>query len=343
MITQRSETRYLRAFPVSPSTVARAKPSSEATRHFVDRVKSILSTSVCYDLLAPSGRVVVLEVSLPLKVAFMAAMETNSSYCVLWDREKQQVAGIMTATDYIKILLHCHRTCADAAQVDSMREMSIKNWRLEPWMGKKPKDCVVSYALKDTAFDCMTRLHENHIHRMPVLQSETDPTICGLVSYPPILAHLVQSYFDMNAEDDVLDAAVEDIGIGRYGAEKVRTVTMQTTLADAFDIFLSDVVHVLPIVDTQNVVVDVISRNDVLSLDMGQGVFDLSITLGDVLRGRVTGSIYVYSPKDTFRAVVTHFVRSGVPTLIAVDGEDHVCGIVSVTDVFEFLHIVTKE
>eukprot|EP00760_Papus_ankaliazontas_P023190 PhM_4_TR1975/c0_g1_i1/m.43800/K07200/PRKAG; 5'-AMP-activated protein kinase, regulatory gamma subunit len=332
---------------IAPAASAGPSPPPTAAEvgHFAARAKDVLDSLVAYDFLGVSARVAVLDVDVSLGVAFVAALETKSSCCLLWNRDVGAVVGVMAATEYVRVLLHCHEKCNGVDSVDELRGLSIREW-LQRSTGRPDAastPCVVAYENQQSGLEMMNTMQRMCTGRLPVLLGPDDPTVCGVLTYRPILAHLVENFFDAAVQDPVLDASVCDLGIGCYGVA-VHTVTMQSTLVDAFRLFLDHGVHVLPIVDpNSNVIIDVLSRNDVLGLEAGTGLYDLSVSLHDVLQGRVTGAIYVYSATDTFRSVVSHFVRSGTRTLLAVDGNDRLFGVVTLGDIFSYLSRVISD
>ena len=147
---------------------------------------------------------------------------------------------------------------------------------------------------------------------------------------------------DVGEAESVLGCPVVRLGLGHYGYQGVvYTVTLDTSLAEVFQLFLTHKIYMLPIVEAgSNRLLNVVSRTDVLTLGSSHGVFDLSITLAEVLEERKVSPnavIYVFSPLDTLRSVILQFARSGVRSLVAVDAHRRVCGFCSMIDLFHFL------
>ena len=62
----------------------------------------------CYDLLPNSAKLVVLDTRLILKKAFFAMTDNGVRSCPLWDSDQQRYVGMLTTTDFIKILTAKH-------------------------------------------------------------------------------------------------------------------------------------------------------------------------------------------------------------------------------------------
>ena len=59
----------------------------------------------CYDLMPTSSKLVVFDTQLHVKKAFHALVYNNVRAAPLWDNSKQKFVGILTITDFIRILI----------------------------------------------------------------------------------------------------------------------------------------------------------------------------------------------------------------------------------------------
>ncbi|KAJ0093658.1 hypothetical protein Patl1_25105 [Pistacia atlantica] len=94
------------AVRISDGTLTEVMPRlSEAelqvSRH---RVSGFLSTHTAYELLPESGKVVALDIDLPVKQAFHILYEQGISMAPLWDFCKGRFVGVLSASDFILIL-----------------------------------------------------------------------------------------------------------------------------------------------------------------------------------------------------------------------------------------------
>lgn len=89
-----------------------------------------LKSHTCYELIPASGKIVVLDVSLDVKVAFRALTENNIKSAPLWDSEKEDYVGMITVSDFINILRHFYHTQeTDPSQIPIQEKYQIKHWR----------------------------------------------------------------------------------------------------------------------------------------------------------------------------------------------------------------------
>ncbi|KAK8968348.1 Sucrose nonfermenting 4-like protein [Platanthera guangdongensis] len=86
----------------APETALRISEADiELTRH---QISNFLSTSTSYDLLPDSGKVIVLDVNLPVKQAFHILYEQGIPVAPLLDFHSGQFVGMLSALDFILIL-----------------------------------------------------------------------------------------------------------------------------------------------------------------------------------------------------------------------------------------------
>ena len=68
------------------------------------RVRDFLSNHTCYELIPESGKVVLLDIDLPVRQAFHALHEQGVASAPLWDSEAVAVVGMISASDFIHLL-----------------------------------------------------------------------------------------------------------------------------------------------------------------------------------------------------------------------------------------------
>uniref|UniRef100_A0A2P2L4I2 Sucrose nonfermenting 4-like protein n=1 Tax=Rhizophora mucronata TaxID=61149 RepID=A0A2P2L4I2_RHIMU len=69
-----------------------------------NRIYAFLSMHTAYELLPESGKVIALDVNLPVKQAFHILYEQGIPLAPLWDFFKGQFVGVLSALDFILIL-----------------------------------------------------------------------------------------------------------------------------------------------------------------------------------------------------------------------------------------------
>lgn len=81
----------------------------------------------CYDLIPTSAKLVVFDTQLLVKKAFYALVYNGVRAAPLWDSEKQQFVGMLTITDFIKILQMYYKS--PNASMEQLEEHKLDTWR----------------------------------------------------------------------------------------------------------------------------------------------------------------------------------------------------------------------
>lgn len=81
----------------------------------------------CYDLIPTSAKLVVFDTQLLVKKAFYALVYNGVRAAPLWDSEKQQFVGMLTITDFIKILQMYYKS--PNSSMEQLEEHKLDTWR----------------------------------------------------------------------------------------------------------------------------------------------------------------------------------------------------------------------
>lgn len=217
------------------------KPTAAECAQLVAPIAEFLQHCSCYDMLGVSTQVVVLDVEAPLSVAFIAAQETRIQSCVLWDSKKRAYVGVLTSTDYVRILLYCQSHPQEAEAVASW---TIQHWRrVKERMDNKetlefssPSDAGTSTPPSDSGglvscksdtslHDCLKKMKEHKVRRIVSLAEKEgeDFSIVAMLDVEQVVEYLGVMFFHIeraggsvcgSASQRMLGAAEEE---GRSG------------------------------------------------------------------------------------------------------------------------------
>jgi hypothetical protein len=81
----------------------------------------------CYDLVPTSAKLVVFDTQLLVKKAFYALVYNGVRAAPLWDSEQQKFVGMLTITDFIKILKMYYTSPNNS--MDQLEEHKLVTWR----------------------------------------------------------------------------------------------------------------------------------------------------------------------------------------------------------------------
>ncbi|KRZ66907.1 5'-AMP-activated protein kinase subunit gamma-1 [Trichinella papuae] len=286
----------------------------------------------CYDLIPTSTKLVVFDTKLPVKKAFFALVYNSVRAAPLWDDSTQQFVGMLTITDFIRILQKYYKSGEE--NIKELEEHRIFTWREELRdSGFLAPLCTVDATA--SLLDAVNILCNKKVHRLPVI----DPcsgNILYILTHKRILKFLFLFMPDLPMPK-FMKKSPKELGIGTWS--NIHTVTKVTPLIEVLRKLLELRVSALPVVDEDDRVIDIYSKFDVINLAAEKAYNNLDITVQDSLKHRTAWFEGVHNCKvtDSLSTYVDTLVRSEVHRLVAIDNDGRVQGVVSLSDILLFI------
>ncbi|KAK0090186.1 hypothetical protein PV326_004211, partial [Microctonus aethiopoides] len=267
----------------------------------------------CYDLIPTSAKLVVFDTHLLVKKAFFALVFNGVRAAPLWDSSKQQFIGMLTITDFIKIL-QMYYTSPEVT-MEELEEHELDTWRRVLQNDIQP---LVSIAPDSSLYDAIKTLIQNRIHRLPVIDPDT-----GNIQELP--------------RPSFVNKTLGELRIGTY--DNIETATEDTSIILALKKFVERRVSALPIIDSDGKLVDIYSKFDVINLAANKTYNNLDVTLRTANHHRNEWFEGVQNCKldQPLFTVMEKLVRAEVHRLVIVDDDEKVIGIISLSDLLFYL------
>ncbi|KAK7498360.1 hypothetical protein BaRGS_00010314 [Batillaria attramentaria] len=286
----------------------------------------------CYDLIPTSAKLVIFDTQLNVKKAFFALVYNGVRAAPLWDSAKQDYVGMLTITDFINILKKYYRT--PNARMDELEDHKIATWR--EVLNQQSKSFV--YIDPDASlFDAVRALIDNHVHRLPVVDRTTGNAIY-ILTHKRILRFL-HLYIKDVPRPSFMSKTLKELKIGTY--DNVITATKDMPLITALNLFVENRISALPVLDENGHVVDIYAKFDVINLAAEKTYNNLDITVNDALQHRQNDETYegvaTCYEEDRVQDVMEKIVRAEVHRLVVTDGDGKVIGIVSLSDLLDYI------
>ncbi|XP_033364213.1 serine-rich adhesin for platelets [Bombus vosnesenskii] len=284
----------------------------------------------CYDLIPTSAKLVVFDTHLLVKKAFFALVYNGVRAAPLWDSSRQEFVGMLTITDFIKILQMYYTS--PSVTMDELEEHELDTWR------KVLKDQVhplVSIGPDASLYEAIKTLIQNRIHRLPVIDPDTG-NVLYILTHKRILRFLFL-YIHELPKPSFTSKTLRDLRIGTF--ENIETATEETSIILALKKFVERRVSALPIIDTEGKLVNIYSKFDVINLAAEKTYNNLDISLREANEHRNEWFEGVQSCKldETLFTIMERIVRAEVHRLVVVDDDDKVIGIISLSDLLFYL------
>jgi len=250
---------------------------------------------------------------------------TDISFASLWDSTKGEIVGMLTVTDLIAILLYYH----DKTSVikDLIAKESVRKWR--EIGGRLRRQQLVNVGPEDSLWNSVVLLKQHKIHRLPVITK--GGALLHIITHSHLLAYMC-SFLSFETTE-FFNHSLDTLSIGTYS--NVITAKSTDTVYHVIELFSQHGVSAVPIVDEDGSVVDVYSRYDVVYL-VREGDYALNCTIEDALKTRPKSTVFTCTRYETLGRVVRHLSKSRIHRLVIVDEQNHVEGVVSISDIFSF-------
>ncbi|XP_054163792.1 5'-AMP-activated protein kinase subunit gamma-2-like isoform X2 [Oppia nitens] len=286
----------------------------------------------CYDLIPVSAKLVVFDTQLVVKKAFFALLSNGVRAAPLWESHRQEFVGMLTITDFINILRTYYKS--PLVKMEELEEHKLETWRnvLKESSTVQP---LVSIGPDESLFNAIKLLIHKKVHRLPVIDSETG-NVLYILTHKRILKYLFLYYYNRLPMPSYLNKQLKELMIGTH--ENIAVTTMTTPLILVLHQFIERRVSALPVVDKRSKVVDVYAKFDVIHLAAEKTYNNLDITVKKALEFRENSERVVKCTlNDTLHQILERIVQAEVHRIVVVDSEDHVIGIISLSDILSFL------
>ncbi|XP_063223688.1 5'-AMP-activated protein kinase subunit gamma-2 isoform X2 [Bacillus rossius redtenbacheri] len=283
----------------------------------------------CYDLIPTSAKLVVFDTQLLVKKAFFALVYNGVRAAPLWDSAQQSFVGMLTITDFIKILQMYYTS--PSVKMDELEEHKLDTWR-NVLKQVKP---LVSISPDESLYDAIRTLIHNRIHRLPVIDPETG-NVLYILTHKRILRFLFLYINDL-PKPSYMNKTLRELHIGTYN--DIETAFEDTSIILALKKFVERRVSALPIVDNEGRLVDIYAKFDVINLaaEKTYNNLDVSLKKANEHRNEWFEGVQKCKMDETLQAVMDKIVRAEVHRLVVVDEDDKVIGIISLSDLLLYL------
>ncbi|KAK7022876.1 5'-AMP-activated protein kinase subunit gamma-2 [Halocaridina rubra] len=283
-----------------------------------------------YDLIPLSAKLVVFDTRLQAKKAFFALVYNGVRAAPLWDSVRQCFVGMLTITDFIRILQNFYKS--PNRKMEELEDHRLDTWRAVLKDESRP---LVSIRPNESLYVAIRSLIHHKIHRLPVIDP-VNGNVLYIVTHKRILKFLYLYINDL-PKPSMLQQPLRNLGIGTY--ENIETASQDTLIIEALNKFVEHRISALPIVDQQGKLVDIYAKFDVINLAAEGTYNNLDITLrkANEYRNEWFEQVHKCTLDETLSTIMERIVRAEVHRLVVVDSDDKVIGIISLSDILKFL------
>ncbi|KRZ11034.1 5'-AMP-activated protein kinase subunit gamma-1 [Trichinella zimbabwensis] len=224
----------------------------------------------CYDLIPTSTKLVVFDTRLPVKKAFFALVYNSVRAAPLWDDSTQQFVGMLTITDFIRILQKYYKSGEEnIKELEEHRtslacDRSMPDLPMPKFMKKSPKELGIgtwsnihTVTKVTPLIEVLRKLLELRVSALPVV--DEDDRVIDIYSKFDVINLAAEKAYNN------LDITVQDSLKHRTAwFEGVHNCKVTDSLSTYVDTLVRSEVHRLVAIDNDGRVQGVVSLSDIL-------------------------------------------------------------------------------
>ncbi|KAK2616655.1 AMP-activated serine/threonine-protein kinase regulatory subunit [Conoideocrella luteorostrata] len=339
----RFKTTHGSAMAAAPEPSPKQSPPSpldKEQRQGLKAIRDFLKVRTSYDVLPLSFRLIALDTDLLIKKTLNILIQNSIVSAPLWDSQRGRFAGILTATDYINVIQYYYLFPDEISKLDQFRLSSLRD--IEKAIGAIPIETVSVHPSRPL-YEACRRMLKTRARRIPLVDIDDETGRETVISV--ITQYRILKFIAVNNEHNtvMLKKTVREIGLGTYS--DLATVHMDNTVLDAIHKMVDRNISCIPIVDSENRVLNAFEAVDVIPCIRGGAYEELDGTVGEALCKRPDDSPGIYTCNDCDRldSLFDAIRKSRVHRLIVIDDDNKLKGIISLSDILKYVLLYGEE
>ncbi|KXJ92922.1 hypothetical protein Micbo1qcDRAFT_194255 [Microdochium bolleyi] len=309
-------------------------PIDEEQMQGLKGVRDFLRVRTSYDVLPLSFRLIILDNDLLIRKSLTILQQNGIVSAPLWDSQNSRFAGLLTSTDYINLIQYY---CQFPEQIDNVEKFRLSSLRdIEKAIGVLPLETVSVHPSKPL-YEACSRMLRSRARRIPLVDTDDETGRETVVSV--ITQYRILKFIAVNTEPhtSLLKKSVREINLGTYA--NLAIASMNSSVLDVIDMMVTGNISAVPIVDKNNVVLNVFEAVDVIPCIRGGNYDELKSTVGEALSKRADDfpGIYTCQEDDRLDSLFTTLRQSRVHRIIVIDEGMHLKGIISLSDILKYV------
>ncbi|KAL7919756.1 nuclear protein SNF4 [Trichoderma austrokoningii] len=315
-------------------------PLDKEQRQGLIAIRDFLRKRTSYDVLPLSFRLIVLDTDLLIKKSLNILIQNSIVSAPLWDSHASRFAGILTATDYINVIQYHCQFPDEMNKLDQFRLSSLRD--IEKAIGATPIESVSVHPSKPL-YEALRRMLKTRARRIPLVDVDDETGRETVISV--ITQYRILKFIAVNNEHNtiLLKKTLRELHLGTY--TDLAVARMATTVLEVIDLMVNRNISCVPIVDSENRVLNAFEAVDVIPCIKGGAYDDLNGTVGEALckRPEDNPGIFTCSEDDRLDSIFDTIRKSRVHRLIVVDDENKLKGVISLSDILKYVLLHDEE
>lgn len=207
---------------------------------------------------------------------------------------------------------------------------------IEKAIGATPIESVSVHPSRPL-YEALRRMLKTRARRIPLVDVDDETGRETVVSV--ITQYRILKFIAVNNEHNtiLLKKTLRELHLGTYTG--IAVARMASTVLEVIDLMVNRNISCVPIVDSENRVLNAFEAVDVIPCIKGGAYDDLNGTVGEALckRPEDNPGIFTCSEDDRLDSIFDTIRKSRVHRLIVVDDENKLKGVISLSDILKYV------
>ena len=271
----------------------------------------------------------------------------------LWDSKTSTFAGLLTVTDYLNVVQYYNKNTDRLKDVEKLQlsDLRGKNAHLaspfapltnfplgvEKHIGANPPE-TISTSPTGQLYDALTKMLISRARRIPLISYDDQTQRANVTSV--ITQYRILKFIALNvAGTERLRKPLSLLKLGTY--KDICRCSMETPVLDVIQEMVDRTISSVPVVTTDNILLNVFEAVDVINLLSSNDYSNLSWSVGRALLERNPShpGIYTCTPEDGLDTIFDTIRKSRVHRLVIVGEGNELKGVLSLSDILHYILI----
>ncbi|XP_049849131.1 5'-AMP-activated protein kinase subunit gamma-1-like isoform X1 [Schistocerca gregaria] len=295
-------------------------------------ISDFLRRHKCHSVTPQSSKIIILDTRISLRASFLALEENDTDSAILWDSTERHYAGLVTIGDLVSAILGQLPISIEHLHDEQLMEFMLGRLQSIVVHDIKPRHHLITVNSEFSIYDSCKALSQNKLHRIPIVAQEDENIMLYILNTTYIATFLMKSFKKKLA---IFDALLECLNIGTTATNLV-TCKGHSRFFEALKLLSEHQLSVIPIVDDDNRLLNVLHKRDLVSVPHADILKTLFQPTDKVIEkiGKIKKKYACCKSVETLGTILNRMVDHRIRSLIIIDNRNMVTGIVSLNDIY---------
>ncbi|MCJ1313996.1 AMP-activated serine/threonine-protein kinase regulatory subunit [Agyrium rufum] len=297
-------------------------------------IRRFLKNRTNYEVLPVSYRLIQLDQRTLVKTSLTILIQNGIVSAPLWDSATSTFCGLLTTADYINVIQYYWQHRSELKNIGKFRLDSLRD--VEKAIGVAPIE-TISIHPRRSIYDACRCILESRARRVPLIDVDDETKNEFVVSV--VTQYRILKFISFNVtETQLLKVPLKKLGLGCY--HNLVTTRWNEPVINAIHLLVKHNISSIPIVNSDNVVINVFEAVDVITL-IKDGSYEegLNLTVGEALNLRPLDypGIYTCHEDDRLDSIFDTIRRSRVHRFTIVTEDNVLVGVLALSDILKYI------